>query len=36
MNGYLKICEVVEKWGISEKRINTPCLEEIWKDMGYP
>lgn len=27
MNGYLKIREVVEKWGISERRINALCLE---------
>lgn len=27
MNGYLKISEVAEKWGIKERRINTLCLE---------
>lgn len=27
MNGYLKIREVAEKWGISERRINALCLE---------
>lgn len=27
MNGYLKIKEVARKWGISERRINTLCLE---------
>ena len=27
MNGYLKISEIVEKWGIKERRINTLCLE---------
>lgn len=27
MNGYLKISEVVEKWGIKGRRINTLCLE---------
>ena len=27
MNGYLKISEVSEKWGIKERRINTLCLE---------
>lgn len=26
MNGYLKISEVAEKWGIKERRINTLCL----------
>lgn len=28
MNGYLKISEISEKWGIKERRINTLCLEE--------
>ena len=27
MNGYLKISEVAEKWGIKERRINTLCVE---------
>lgn len=27
MNGYLKISEVAEKWGIKERRINTLCSE---------
>ncbi len=27
MNGYLKIREAAEKWGISERRINELCLE---------
>ena len=27
MNGYLKISEIAEKWGIKERRINTLCLE---------
>lgn len=27
MNGYLKISEVAENWGIKERRINTLCLE---------
>ena len=27
MNGFLKIREVAEKWGISERRINALCLE---------
>ena len=27
MNGYLKISEITEKWGIKERRINTLCLE---------
>lgn len=27
MNGYLKISEVSEKWGIKGRRINTLCLE---------
>lgn len=27
MNGYLKISEVAEKWGIKERRINTLCLQ---------
>ena len=27
MNGYLKISEVAEKWGIKERRINTLCLD---------
>lgn len=27
MNGYLKIQEVAQKWGISERRINALCLE---------
>ena len=27
MNGYLKISEVSEKWGIKERRINALCLE---------
>ena len=27
MNGYLNISEIVEKWGIKERRINTLCLE---------
>lgn len=27
MNGYLKISDVSEKWGIKERRINTLCLE---------
>ena len=27
MNGYLKISEISEKWGIKERRINTLCLE---------
>ena len=28
MNGYLKISEVSEKWGIKERRINTLCRDE--------
>lgn len=27
MNGYIKISEASERWGISERRINTLCLE---------
>ncbi len=27
MNGFLKISEVAEKWGIKERRINNLCLE---------
>ena len=27
MNGYLKISEIAEKWGIKERRINTLCQE---------
>ena len=27
MNGYLKISEISEKWGIKERRINTLCHE---------
>lgn len=27
MNGYLKIQEVAQKWGISERRVNALCLE---------
>lgn len=27
MNGYLKISEIAEKWGIKARRINTLCLE---------
>lgn len=27
MNGYLKISEIKEKWGIKERRINILCLE---------
>ena len=27
MNGYMKISEVTEKWGLSARRINTFCLE---------
>ena len=27
MNGYLKISDVSEKWGIKERRINTLCHE---------
>lgn len=27
MNGYIKISEASEKWGIGERRINTLCLE---------
>lgn len=27
MNGYLKLSEISEKWGIKERRINTLCLE---------
>lgn len=27
MNGYLKISEVAQKWGIKARRINTLCLE---------
>lgn len=27
MNGYLKISEIAEKWGIKQRRINTLCLE---------
>ena len=27
MNGYLKISEVSEKWGIKERGVNTLCLE---------
>ena len=27
MQGYKKIAEMSEKWGISERRINTLCLE---------
>ena len=26
MNGYLKISEIAEKWGIKQRRINTLCL----------
>lgn len=31
MNGYLKISEISEKWGIKERRINTLCLEGVIK-----
>ena len=27
MQGYKKIAEVSKEWGISERRINTLCLE---------
>lgn len=27
MNGYLRISEIDEKWGIKERRITTLCLE---------
>ena len=27
MNGYKKISEVAREWGISERRLNTLCLE---------
>ena len=27
MNGYMKISEAIEKWGLSSRRINTLCLE---------
>lgn len=27
MDGYLKISQISEKWGIKERRINTLCLE---------
>ena len=27
MNGYLKISEISEKWGIKERSINTFCFE---------
>ena len=27
MNGYMKISEATEKWGLSARRINTFCLE---------
>lgn len=27
MNGYLKISEIAEKWGIKKRRVNTLCLE---------
>lgn len=27
MNGYMKISEATEKWGLSARRINTLCLE---------
>ena len=27
MQGYKKIAEVAKEWGISERRINTLCLE---------
>ena len=27
MNGYLKISEIKENWGIKQRRINTLCLE---------
>lgn len=27
MNGYMKITEASEKWGIGERRINTLCLQ---------
>ena len=27
MNGYIKISVASERWGISERRINTLCLE---------
>ena len=27
MNGYIKISEATEKWGLSARRINTLCLE---------
>lgn len=27
MNGYLKIKEVAERWELSERRVNTLCLQ---------
>lgn len=27
MDGYMKISEASEKWGLSQRRINTLCLE---------
>ena len=27
MNGYMKISEATEKWGLSARRINNLCLE---------
>ncbi len=27
MNGYMKISEASEKWGLGERRINTLCIE---------
>lgn len=27
MNGYMRIAEAAEKWGIGKRRINTLCLE---------
>lgn len=27
MNGYMKISEAAEKWEISERRVNTLCLQ---------
>ena len=27
MNGYMKIADASEKWGIGERRVNTLCLE---------
>lgn len=27
MNGYLRIKEVAERWGLSERRVNTLCLQ---------